>query len=480
MSAAAPTAEHALDLLAALVLPDGRRWGEAAHPFQWTDARAVLEPSSPTPYHFLTRARGAAKTGDLAAIAVAAMLEQASPGARLYAVAADQDQARLLLDSIRGYTARTPLLRDADALAIGAYRVAVPGADVVLEVLAADAPGAWGLRPWLVIVDELAIWPSTPTARQLWEAVTSAVAKLPDARMAVLTSAGDPAHWSARVLEHAKADPLWRVHEVPGPSPWMAEDRLAEQRRRLPESSFARLFLNRWTAAEDRLTSLDDLRACVNLEGPLAPQPDRRYAVGLDLGLTHDRTVAAVCHAEPMVRILKAESGPNPLLQESGLPLAATPGGRRSVVGTQIVLDRMQVWTGSRGQAVQLGDVEAWVAQAAASYRGHVVTDPWQAVGMAQRLRTGGVRVSEFTFSSALTGRLASTLHLLLRNRALALPDDPDLLDELANVRLREASPGVLRMSHDPGRHDDRAVALALAAQELLEAQARPLARIRS
>jgi hypothetical protein len=34
-------------------------------------------------------------------------------------------------------------------------------------------------------------------------------------------------------------------------------------------------------------------------------------------------------------------------------------------------------------------------------------------------------------------------------------------------------------MDHDPGRHDDRAVALALAAQELLEAQARPLARIR-
>lgn len=58
-------------------------------------------------------------------------------------------------------------------------------------------------------------------------------------------------------------------------------------------------------------------------------------------------------------------------------------------------------------------------------------------------------------------------LHQLLRERRLALPDDPDLLEELANVRLRETSPGVLRLDHDPDKHDDHAVALALAAYEL-------------
>lgn len=84
--------------------------------------------------------------------------------------------------------------------------------------------------------------------------------------------------------------------------------------------------------------------------------------------------------------------------------------------------------------------------------------------------------IDEFTLSSSSVGRLASTLHLLIRNRALALPDDPDLLDELASVRLRETSPGVLRMDHEPGAHDDRAIALALAAQQLL---ARPQRRAR-
>jgi hypothetical protein len=59
-AALAPRHEAALDLLAALVLPDGRRWGEAAEPFQWQDARAVLDPEPEAPHSYLTRARGGA------------------------------------------------------------------------------------------------------------------------------------------------------------------------------------------------------------------------------------------------------------------------------------------------------------------------------------------------------------------------------------------------------------------------------------
>ena len=57
----------------------------------------------------------------------------------------------------------------------------------------------------------------------------------------------------------------------------------------------------------------------------------------------------------------------------------------------------------------------------------------------------------------------------LLRDHHVALPDDEALVDELANVRLHESSPGVLRMEHDPDKHDDRAIALALAAFALVE-----------
>lgn len=126
------------------------------------------------------------------------------------------------------------------------------------------------------------------------------------------------------------------------------------------------------------------------------------------------------------------------------------------------------VWPGSKRRPVRLADVEEWLEQAARSFGAFLVFDPWQAVGMAQRLRGAGIPVREFPFSHQSVGRLATALHLLLRDGALALPDDEDLLDELQNVRMRETSPGVFRMDHDRDRHDDRAVALALAAHELL------------
>ncbi len=81
--------------------------------------------------------------------------------------------------------------------------------------------------------------------------------------------------------------------------------------------------------------------------------------------------------------------------------------------------------------------------------------------------------MAEFNFTAASVGRLASTLHLLFRNRALKLPDDTELIDELSNVRLRETSPGVVRLDHDSGAHDDRAIGLALAAHRLMELASR-------
>jgi phage terminase large subunit-like protein len=281
-----------------------------------------------------------------------------------------------------------------------------------------------------------------------------------EGRMALLSSAGDPAHWSRAVLEHALADPLWRVHEVAGPVPWLDPARVEEQRRRLPESSFRRLFLNEWVSGEDRVASLEDLRTCVTLDGPQEPVEGVDYVLGIDLGLKNDRTAVAVCHAERL----------------SGL--------EDPTVGGRVVLDRLQVWQGSRLRPVKLDDVEEWVSAASEKYnRAAMIVDPWQSAGLMQRLQARGVArsgwsgqsggwrrwgaVEEFTFSAQSVGRLASTLTLLIRNHALALPDDPELIEELANLRLKETSPGVLRIDHDSGRHDDRAIALALAAQRL-------------
>lgn len=434
---------RATDLLRGLVLEDGRRWGEVVAPWQLADAGAILDEESPQRSHYLTRPRGGSKTTDVAGVCLAWLLEQAPPAGRGFVVASDEDQGLELLDAARGFVQRTPGL--AGALTVEATRLHVPATDASVRVLPADASGNFGKRPLLTIVDEAGAWPDTAAARRNWVATVSAVPKGKGrGRLVVMTTAADPSHRGYRVLQHARATPArWRVSEVPGPLPWIDPADLAEQRALLTEWEYARLHENRWMAADDRLVDLGDLRECVVLDGPQRPRRGVRYSLGVDIGLKADRTVLAVVHAEH------------------------APARR-------IVLDRMLVFAGSRERPVALADVETALLELWRTYaRPAVLLDPWQAVGLAQRARAAGVRVEEFAFSTTSVGRLARTLHLLLRDRLIALPDDDELLDELANVRLRETAAGVLRMDHDPGRHDDRAIALALAALPLVQ-QASP------
>jgi hypothetical protein len=420
-----------LDLLRSLRLEDGRRWGDAAFDFQHEDAEAILEGRRP--YNFLTRARGTSKTGDLAGGALGLLLT-ATGREHFYWLAADKEQGQLCIDAIAGYVDRTPGLRN--LLTIGTSWVEARASGARLDVLPADAASSWGLKPAAVFCDEITQWPETSGPKRLWESVSSAVAKRIDAKLVVLSTAGDPAHFSRAILDHAMTSPMWRVHEVPGPSPWMSAERLEEQKARLLPSTFARLFLNQWVASEDRLASPEELRECVTLDGPLAYSPMHTYAVALDLGLKRDRTVAVVAHLDDRT----------------------------------VVLDRMAVWEGSRAQPVSLETVEAWVIQATSHYgSARVIADPWQSVGLMQRLRALGIECEEFSFTSTSTGRLAAALFNAIRDKALALPPDEALLDELEHVRLRESSPGVFRLDHDAGRHDDRAVALALAVTALLQ-----------
>ena len=172
--------------------------------------------------------------------------------------------------------------------------------------------------------------------------------------------------------------------------------------------------------------------------------------IGVDLGLKSDRTVAAVCHAEPLIRY--------------------EHGRGDYTAGSKIVLDRIGVWGGTKGQPVALAEVEEWIREASDDVQpGTRPLRPLAGARLRAAAPRAGVVCTEFVFSQSSVGRLGATLHLLIRDRLLALPPDEDLIDELAAVRLHETSPGVVRMDHAHGQHDDRAIALALAATTLLD-----------
>lgn len=158
--------------------------------------------------------------------------------------------------------------------------------------------------------------------------------------------------------------------------------------------------------------------------GPLRPTHGRDYVVAVDVGLKKDRTVAAVCHAEPLDDVVRGRMPSTgdlqvdrsaadadvvhladwygrqdaPQLWRRDRPARTEAEHRR---GSRIVLDRMEVWQGSGKAPVRLSHVEKWVVQAAASFKAKVIFDPFQMVGTAQRLQERGVHVEEFVFSSA-------------------------------------------------------------------------------
>src|SRR5947207_159316 len=100
----------ARDTLGILRIEDGRLWVDAAADFQVQDLEAILD--GPLPYHYITRARGSSKTSDLAACAIALLLD-AGVRERFYWIASDVDQGRLAIDAVLGFMIRTPALRDA-------------------------------------------------------------------------------------------------------------------------------------------------------------------------------------------------------------------------------------------------------------------------------------------------------------------------------------------------------------------------------
>lgn len=422
-----------LDLLAGLTDNVGS-WGQNATGAQWQDAEAMLGVDGQR-RHWIGRAKGYSKTRDVGAVSLVALLEQFPPGATGYCAASDADQATLLRQSIGEFVTNTPGLHD--LVTVDARKVAVKSSGAELVILAADSAGSHGLRPFWLVVDEIANWPDVARHREFFDALWAGLPKVPDSRGIIISTAGSPSHFARRIFDAACAEPSWRVSDIHGPPPWVDPAEIEVERRRLLPSVFARLWMNEWVAPEDAIADPDDVAAACVLDGPLAPEAGQTYICTLDIGTRHDRTAAVIAHAV------------------------------RTDAGTRVVVDRLQVWTPRRLYPVKLDDVRLWLVEMCRSYGATLVYDPSQAYLLVEQIRKAHIRTREFVFTASSVGTLATDLMQALRGRLLTLPNDEALRDEILSVRLRESSPNVYRIDHASGRHDDRVIAVAMAASQL-------------
>jgi hypothetical protein len=413
-----------------LVLPDGRQFGAIMADFQRADFEAL--DSGQCQHGYLERPRGASKTTDVAAEAVCELF-LGSPGGRLYGAAVDRDQAALLHEAAGAWIRRTPLL--ANAVEVERWRIVVPTTDTVLTVLAADAPSAWGLQPTWICCDELAQWPAS-SGEELWHALFTASGKR-RARVLVITTPGwDRASLCWRVREIAQREPSWYFCTRSEPAPWVNPAWLEEQRRSLPPHAFERLHLGRWVEGAGAFLTATEVEAIFDptLQPAAQRMDDASHALGLDLGLTRDCTVAAVVHRDPRTG--------------------------------HMIVDALRTWMGAPSTPVDLPEVETEVGRLARTFGAPVILDPYQAALLGQRLHLAGVDVVEYPFTSESRRRLFGLLLQLVKDRHLRCFPHKELRFELLALEVSETASG-WRADHRPGRHDDHVVAVALAAQRL-------------
>jgi hypothetical protein len=293
-------------------------------------------------------------------------------------------------------------------------------------VLSSDAPTAYGLRPDWIAVDELAEW----RRRELWDSLWTATGKRPRCRVLVISTAGwDQTSIAWEVRQIAEREPDWHFSSRGQCASWISHTWLAQQRRTLPPHVFARLHENRWVEGVGAFLTATDVDAVF---GSDLPAGSGAIAIGVDLGITHDRSVVAAVRRD----------------YETGL----------------VVVEDLATWKPIGGRPVDLTEVEDSITMVARKFGAPVIIDPWQGTLLGQRLQARGVRVTEFPFTSENRRKLFSALLDLVRRGQLRCRLHEDLRRELLSLEVQETAAG-WRVDHRTGRHDDHVIAVGLAAQ---------------
>jgi phage terminase large subunit-like protein len=324
------------------------------------------------------------------------------------------------------------------------------GANVT--IMAADAAGAQGQRPDLLVVDEIVHWPDHQ-GEALFNNLVTGLRKRPCVFF-VISNAGTLHTWQHKASETAKVSPRWYHYHAPHRlAGWMDEAAVEEDRKLLPPAFAARLYDNLWCdpGVDAGFVTRDEANKCVDPGLAINDQglAGRSYYAAVDYGPTKDRTVAVVLHSEE----------------------------------GQLILDRMDVWMGSREQPVKIEAVERWLTDTREKFRlESVVIDPYQLESTYQRYN-GLVPLVKWNARGGQTNHeMAQNLRSLIVNRRIAWPAGcgeifasgarrpHSFVDELAELVVKTMGYG-WRMDHLPGRHDDRAVAVAMAALQATKAE---------
>ncbi len=377
--------------------------------------------------------------------------------------AKDKDQAGIILNSMKLERDLNPFLKP---LSFDKWEVTGPGGR--MRVFASDAGGVMGETLDLVLLDEVTNW----LKPDLFHTLMSGREKRPGSPFIVITNAGEKKTWQWDQLQISKASKRWFVWESPEGqhlAEWMSADAIHELKSRMPPGMGRRLFDNVWTdpSEESGWVTYAEALACLDtsLQPVFASDPSVRYFAGIDYGPKRDRTVLVILHREN---------------------------------DTDVYVDHMTVWQGSKDAKVQVKAVESWIdAVALGQFHADLVVDPYQMEAVIQKYEHVNRVVAFEARGGKSNYELAENLRSLIVNQRLHYPPGAGsltlpngqietLTNELSEVIAYPTSYGYridtpTKQTKDRRTvHDDRTVAIGMAALEAIRDQTGGVEKTRS
>jgi len=230
----------------------------------------------------------------------------------------------------------------------------------------------------------------------------------------------------------------WFSEELYAQVPWVKPTYLPEQKKRLRESTYARLHCNVWSSGEESFIDPQVLEACIHPDYKRGLPFEGRLVAGVDIGLKHDSSAIA------LVGALDAK--------------------------TLAIIDHV-VYVPFEGVTLDLErTVEAKLLAYFKIYDLVVVYyDPFQFARSAKTLEKRGLAMHEYPQTVGNTVAMSETLAGVLSNQTLLLYEDMELRTHLLNARARQSQRGWRLVKKTQAGKIDLAVALAMAAQAAVD-----------
>jgi len=392
------------------------------------------------------------KTGLAAMVVIYTAVVLAGQGGEINCLANDLEQSQSRVFKAVGQIVQaSPLLRD--SVDITANRIVFRSTGTIISALASEYAGFAGGNPTLNCYDESAYFCSEGS-RRLWDEGVPSPARKISFRLSVSTAGfhGEPSplrdlHDRAMEKGTEIAPDLfvdenllcYWTHEAH--APWQTQRWLDEMRRTYAArpSQFKRLIENHWVASESTFIDLDQWDRCVDPTlQPLLAKSGFPVWAALDLGLKHDSTAIMTCGWD----------------------------------GDRVRIVTHSVFIPHAGETL---DIEATAEAAIVSLRSRfslqaLLFDPWQAIGLAQRLTRAGVNCVEFPQTLPNLSLMAGNLIDLLRTGGLLMYPDDGLRTAAAKTVSIESSRGFRLGKAKQSDRVDPIIALAMAALAAVQA----------